>query len=290
MGQWLGVDFLPRHFYSEIPDIGRLKSTNHWRKPYSLCGVNGTSLDEQLRFVEAAVSPQVAAEIAQAGIHKAACLENGTDGYGPIEADLLYAVVASLKPRQIIQVGCGVSTAICLAAARAAGYQPNITCIEPYPTAFLKKAAAEHKITLIAKPVEEVDFGIVANLHDGDLFFIDSTHTLGPAGEVSRIILEMLPRLQAGVYVHFHDIYFPYDYYGGILTALTFSHESVLLQAFLAYNSRFAIVASMSMLHYQKTDELARLFPHYKPRPNQDGLAQGPGHFPSAIYLKVIGE
>ena len=47
----------------------------------------------------------------------------------------------------------------------------------------------------------------------------------------------MLPRLAAGVRVHFHDIWFPYDYSGGILDSeLFFWHETALLHAYLAGN------------------------------------------------------
>jgi len=61
----------------------------------------------------------------------------------------------------------------------------------------------------------------------GDLFFVDSTHTLGPAGEATRIILEFLPRLRKDVLIHFHDIVFPYDYTPDILDgAMFFPHES----------------------------------------------------------------
>lgn len=62
------------------------------------------------------------------------------------------------------------------------------------------------------RKVEEADFGIAGQLAAGDLFFLDSTHTLGPAGQVSRIILELLPLLPAGAWVHFYDILFLYDY------------------------------------------------------------------------------
>jgi hypothetical protein len=235
------------------------------------------------------VTPEVARRVANDGVYRSACERNGVAGYGPVEAGLLYAFVATHRPRQIIQVGCGVSTAVCLAAAGDSGYRPKVTCIDPFPTRFLRQAADGREINLVARPVESLDPSVVAALGDGDLFFVDSTHTLGPAGEVSRIILEFLPRLAAGAYVHFHDIYFPYDYPDDALTtALFFPHESVLLHAFLVHNTRFAIVASMSMLHHQRSSEVAELLPYYTPRKNQDGLAAGPGHFPSAVYLRVL--
>ena len=73
------------------------------------------------------------------------------------------------------------------------------------------------------------------------------------------------------------------------LTEPFFSTETTLLQAFLANNSRYTILAALSMLHYAKQRELEELLPHYHPRPNDDGLdvPGGEGDFPSAIYLRV---
>jgi hypothetical protein len=202
---------------------------------------------------------------------------------------VLYAFVRSHRPAQILQVGCGVSTAICLAAAADAGYEVRITCIDPYPTDYLLRLERQGAITLVQERVEVLPSSVVEPLQAGDLFFVDSTHTLGPAGEVSRIVLELLPRLRAGVWAHFHDISFPYDYDRNTLRgALVFPHESVLLHAFLAGNERFALRASLSMLHYARPEALGALFPTYQPSGNDEGLETTPGHFPSAAYLEVV--
>jgi len=59
-----------------------------------------------------------------------------TGGFGPTEADFLYCFIATKRPRKIVQVGCGVSTAVILLAAQEAGYKPEVVCIEPYPSRF----------------------------------------------------------------------------------------------------------------------------------------------------------
>ena len=120
------------------------------------------------------------------------------------------------------------------------------------------------------------------------MFFVDSTHTLGPGREVTRIMLDLLPRLQAGVYVHFHDIYFPYDYQRGVLTnELFFVHETPLLHALLVNNPRLKIVASLSMLHYARKSELGAYLPNYTSAGDDYGLETSPGHFPSSIFLRT---
>lgn len=290
-GQKVGVDVLPRHFYSEIPNIAELKKSDHWKQPFSMAGVHGRDIGSQLEFVQSCCSADIVTEIRKNEIYKKAITSNGEPGYGETEADFLFAFVANRKPAQIVQIGCGVSTAVCLQAAAFAEYRPDITCIEPYPTQYLLNMEKEGKIRLLRQKVQEVDLNFFKDLGNDLLFFVDSTHTLGPAGEVSRIILEMLPVLKKGVYVHFHDITFPYDYNRKILDSMMFFwHESVLVHAFLAFNSRFRLLASLSMLHYDATEKLKENLPNYVPARNDLGLALDNRHFPSAAYIQVTGD
>ena len=141
---------------------------------------------------------------------------------------------------------------------------------------------------LIRSGAQALDMSAIDALGNDGLFFVDSSHALGPAGEVSRIILEMLPRLKSGGRVHFHDILFPFDYTRNILASgLFFPHESVLLHGFLAFNARFSILASCSMLHYGSRQKLQELLPNYSPAPDDHGLGAGKGDFPSSIYIQV---
>jgi hypothetical protein len=139
---------------------------------------------------------------------------------------------------------------------------------------------------------ETVSLATLTALEKGDMLFVDSTHTVKPGSEVNRIILDVLPRLGAGVFVHFHDIYFPYDYQRGLLSSeLFFSAESTLLHAFLINNARCRILLSLSMLHYGAPDRMKALFPHYEPQSNVDGLAgTGGRHFPNATYLLTLSD
>lgn len=289
LGQRLGVDILPRHFYSEIPDINRLRRTTAWRAPFSMIGVEGAELDPQLQWAADVMNADIRRHLQAHDVHADAKRENGEAGFGPMEAQFLFAFVARHRPARIVQIGCGVSTALCLAAGRLADYKPHITCVEPYPSDYLKAAAARGDIQLIAKPVEDVGLDFFAQLADGDMFFVDSSHTLGPAGEVTRIVLEMLPRVKKNVFVHFHDVTFPYDYWPSVLdNTVFFRHESPLLHAFLCMNPGYAICASLAQLHHARLAELTPLFHNYRPTPMKDGLTTGPGHYPTSIYLKAL--
>ena len=106
------------------------------------------------------------------------------------------------------------------------------------------------------------------------------------SGSVS---FEVLPRLASGCYVHFHDIYFPFDYQISLLDTVFFSNESILLHAFLIGNCRYSIAVSLSMLHHGRRQDLQELLSNYRPAATNYGLcklSEGE-HFPSSTYLAV---
>jgi Methyltransferase domain len=291
IGQRFGVNILPRHFYSPVPDIHALRKEQGWRKPFDLVGVTGANIDPQIAAFKEICPVAISKSWAGLDVHRNASEENGQGGgYGVIEADVLYGFILRHKPKRIVQVGCGVSTAIILRAAKAAGYMPNITCVEPFPSSYLLELEKENKIMLLRDPAQDVTMDIFTSLSSGDLLFIDSTHTVKVGSEVNRLILDVMPRLGKGLYVHFHDIYFPYDYPRGLLTEeIFFNLESTLLHGYLTDNHRIKIVLAMSMMHYLAPSEIAASLPHYSPQNNSDGMrTKGGEHFPSSLYLKYL--
>jgi predicted O-methyltransferase YrrM len=289
LSQHLGVDILPRHYYSEIPDFQDLRGEDDWKQPRSMVGINGIDIPDQLAFVRDCCPAPLVKRLASGDIHSYACTENGESGFGPVEADFLHAFIASHRPRRIIQVGCGVSTAVILRAAKEVSYTPELLCIEPFPTEFIRAADRAERIELVPRKAQRVPLEVLTELDGGDLLFVDSSHTVKPGSEVNRLILEVLPRLKRDTWVHFHDIFFPYDYQRGLLAdELFFCNESVLLQAYLTNNPRYTIRASLSMLHYAAPDALQECLPNYQPAKNEQGLKRSEDHFPASTYLQVI--
>jgi hypothetical protein len=287
-GQRLGFDVLPRHFYSQIPDFRELRTTDHWRRPRSLVGIEGTALEGQREFVRECCPPEIVQRLRGRDIHAEACHANGAAGYGPIEAAFLYCVIAARRPKRVVQVGAGVSTAIVLTAASEAGYDVELVCVDPYPTDYLLNEARQGHIELIDRPVQLVDPAILASLGPGGLLFIDSTHTVKVGSDVNYVVFEVLPRLGESQLVHFHDITLPYDYAPSILDKdLFFWNETALVAAFLVGNSRFRLLASLSMIHHGDPDALREVFPWYEPVVQAGGLSVGQGHFPSSAYIEA---
>jgi hypothetical protein len=292
LGQRLGWDILPRHYYSGIPGIRGLQGSESWKRPSSMIGVAGADIESQMAFVRECCRPPLPERLKMGGIYQYACRENGETGYGPMEAEFLFCYITTKRPGRIVQVGCGVSTAVILLAAKEAGYQPQVICIEPFPTRYLIRTTERKLIELIPEPAQEVDLRVLTGLDAGDLLFVDSTHAVRAGSEVNRIVLEVLPRLPSGCFVHFHDIYFPYDYQSSVLSTLFFWEESTLLHAFLINNPRYYIAVSLSMLHHACPQQMQSQLPNYRPAVMHHGLhangEEAAGHFPSAIYLSVL--
>jgi Methyltransferase domain len=215
-------------------------------------------------------------------------------GYGYIEAQALHGFIRCFKPRRIFEVGSGVSTWCIRSAAnlneQETGEAMSITCIEPNPTAFIKSLSG---ITLIPQTVQTVPFEAFTELANGDLLFIDSSHTVKTGSDVNFLILEILPRLQRGVFVHIHDINLPYDHPRDVLNNFYHSQETSLVHAFLIGNSKVSIVFCLSLLHYERRAQLAEIFPEYDAEPNVNGMRVGrpfeqpTKHFPSSLYLRM---
>lgn len=286
VGQRFRFNVTPNHFYSDIPDLRTMKSETWWRRVLSMDHVLGADIQSQLSYLQRICEPYLE-DMRTKRVHDRACEDNGEAGYGQIEADVLYCYIRKNKPRRIVQVGCGVSTSIILNAATDEQYAPEVICIEPYPTAFLKRLASEKKITLLAERMQTAARAPFESLAEGDLLFVDSTHTLKPGSEVTYVMCEIIPCLALGVGIHFHDIYLPYDYIPSILqNQIFFWHETVLLYALLVNNSRLRIDVGMAMIHHAAAERAKELLPNYNPRPMENGLAQSTsGHFPSSVYL-----
>jgi predicted O-methyltransferase YrrM len=288
--QRLGINVVPEHFYSGIPNIADLERRADWRKPRSMHGIAVNDSGRQISLLEEMLSPHFDV-LRRRSVLEDSIVGGGADGgYGEIEADVLFAFVATNRPKRVVQVGCGVSTAIMLRAAKQASYKPEIVCVEPYPSSYLVDADKKDLIRLVDKPAQIVELSCLTDLAAGDLLFIDSTHAVKPGSEVNYLVHEVLPRLASGVWVHFHDIYFPYDYGRHALSDdLFFAQESALLYAFLAGNPGYRVEISLSLVHYSCPEELRRLIPKYEPDRQVDGLSTGTvGHFPSSIWLRVV--
>ena len=66
--------------------------------------------------------------------------------------------------------------------------------------------------SLIDKPLQSVGMSPFESLEHGDIVFIDSTHVAKTGSDVEWLFRELIPSLSVGVLVHFHDIFYPFEY------------------------------------------------------------------------------
>jgi predicted O-methyltransferase YrrM len=161
------------------------------------------------------------------------------------DAIFLYSFLRHTKPRRIIEVGSGFSSALILdTVERFFLQQPEMTFIEPYPQRVRKLLKSQDKAAtrIIERKVQEVPIDTFSALRAGDLLFIDSTHVIKCGSDVQFLMFEVLPRLSTGVFVHFHDVFYPFEYPAEWLLKGIYWNEDYFLRAFLSYNSEWEIV------------------------------------------------
>ena len=219
----LGFDLVRRNYYSPIPDLDQLDPAI-WEKPRDLPGLE-IDFDRMLRLLDE-LRPFMSEAPA------------GGSMYGGLDAALLYGIVRRYQPERVLEVGSGMSTRIAAAAIQANGHG-IIVSADPNVETPVDAPFAEHHDW----PAETIPLAEFQKLKAGDILFVDTTHTVKIGSEVNRLILQVLTRLNQGVFVHFHDIFTPWEYPRYVPERQRgFWAEQYLLEAFLTENPRFEVL------------------------------------------------
>jgi predicted O-methyltransferase YrrM len=258
-----GYDLVKRHYYSEVPDLDSLPP-GIWNATSELPGLRFDA-EAGLRFVAQELGPflpEFRPPVNSTGNPGAFYLENTF--YEALDAETLYAMVRRFKPRHVLELGSGLSTLVIAEALARNGSgddERGHDVYDPHVRADLRPAL-EQVATLHTVSATEVAASEFTDLRPGDFLFVDTTHTVKIGSDVNRVILDILPKLAPGVFVHFHDIYFPGEYPIEFFTELGFSWaEQYLLQAFLAFNQEFEVLFGNAALKREHPDSVSRLVP-----------------------------
>ncbi len=130
------------------------------------------------------------------------------DWFPRLDAAAAYAMVRTLRPGRIVEVGSGHSTRFLARAVADAGLDTRITAIDPEPRASL----AGLKVRWLEQRVQSTPINTFEALAERDILFIDSSHKLARGSDVEFLLEKVLPCLAKGVRVHFHDIFLPEPY------------------------------------------------------------------------------
>jgi hypothetical protein len=171
--------------------------------------------------------------------------------YGLGDGLLLYAFLRHYRPQQLIEIGSGFSSALMLDTVdRHPETQTRFTFIEPLPRRLqrLLRPQDTERCRIIRKNVQKVDLSFFKALNENDILFIDSSHVVKIGSDVSHILFEILPSLKRGVLVHFHDIWWPFEYPREMIMEGRIWNEPYFLRSFLQFNHTFEIIYFASYL------------------------------------------
>lgn len=276
-----------RDYYSPLPVRRDLEANaKRWNRPSPMTGV-AYDLDAMKSLLTELVETY-GEELSDLPSYE----ESKTLGYGPgftlVDAQVTYWMIRRLKPRRYVEIGSGLSTYYAWrAACRNAeeGRLCDMACVDPYAS---ERVRGIDGLKVVQQPVQGLDPAFFDRLGDGDVLFIDSTHVVKVDGDVPYVYLEAVPRLAPGVWIHSHDIHFPYNvphpaeaYVLDAKWPMVWT-EAMLLQAFLSHNPHYRLELAAPMLRHFDEDFLRRTLPDYKATEPEDYDS----HFGSVWYRR----
>jgi hypothetical protein len=266
-------DLVRRDYYSPIPNLGALPA-DVWLRKSPMAGIDFDTAS-QIRWAEKTLSSAIAEFSAPAhGTYGAGAYyyENRSFEYG--DAEIAYAIVRATRPRRILELGSGFSTLIlamaCEANARD-GADTELVANDPFPRG-VTPIPTPGLTRLERRRAEDVPLEEFEKLEAGDVLFVDTTHTVKIGGDVNYVVLDVLPKLQPGVLVHFHDIFLPHEYPRPLVEGHgAYWAEQYLLQAFLALNAGYEVLFANHAVSVGEPEDFRQLVPAFR----GDNVASG---------------
>ena len=236
----------PGHFYSPIPSLIEIQKHENRIFDRTIKAIPGIDLniEQQLRLLEKFGSYYIDLPFdKQKKDDLRYYFENPAYSYS--DAICLYSMIREFGPKKIIEIGSGYSSCVML-DTNELFFQNQIDCtfIEPYPDLLRSLINEDDKTRchFIESNLQDVPLSEFAKLEANDILFIDSTHVAKTGSDVNYIIFNILPLLEHGVYIHFHDIFWPFEYPKEWIYEGRAWNEDYFLHAFLMYNYQFEIV------------------------------------------------
>lgn len=265
--------FVPAgHFYSPIASIKELSENKEkiYQESLSLDGID-INLDQQRQWLKDMGSyhnefPYLTSASTRYKI------PNQT--FAPADAYSLYAFMRTLKPKRIIEVGSGMSSAVMMDVnEKFFDNRIQLTFIEPFPDLLRQVLRSEDNALnqILVKKVQDVSFETFGSLEENDILFIDSSHVSKMGSDVNYLFFHVLPKLKKGVYVHVHDINVHFEYPWDWVAEGRTWNEAYLLRAFLMFNSTYSIQYFNSYMAHYYRKEINECLPFMNEADNSGG-------------------
>lgn len=255
----------PWHFYSPIPDLEEVRGREHelFETVPKILPAIDLAEEEQLKLISILGTFYVDLPFAE---EKAEGLRYSFNNPNFLDADAiyLYLMIRYLQPKRIIEVGSGFSSCVMLDTNQIFfGNSINLMLIEPFPQ-LLRSLVLDgdlEKVILIEKKLQDIPLNTFQSLEANDILFVDSTHVSKINSDVNYLFFEVLPVLGEGVYVHLHDIFYPFEYPKDWIYEGRAWNEAYVLRAFLQYNRSFSVSLFTHWLERVRPDVVRQHLP-----------------------------
>jgi hypothetical protein len=256
----------PGHESSPVPDVRELEAAAErlWpeKLPTELAGID-LRPDEQLETFSTIAKVARTFDVNDR-LTEPWRYHSSNDSYGVGDALTLHGMLRHVRPARIVAVGGGFALAMILdTIEHYLGGRTDVTFIERDAEALqsMLRAPDRDRLTVIAKAVHDVALDTFTGLQAGDMLFLEPSHVLKTGSDVAWVYAHILPRLNAGVYVHIHGIFYPFEYpREWVMEGRAYS-ELYVVRAFLALNSDFEIVLFNDWLAKLHEDRIAAELP-----------------------------
>lgn len=274
----LNLHFENGHYYSPIPNLHEIKENeqNLFSRKKKISGVEINEENQLSLFNDFLGSFKSFYQLIHEKKELRYYTKNGFFEF--FDAATLYSILKRFKPKRIIEVGSGFSSSVMLDTRDKLNLNMELTFIEPFPDRLNHLLTEEDKAnsTIIVSKVQDVHLDIFKNLEAGDILFIDSSHVSKIGSDVNYLIFEVLPELKEGVIIHFHDIFFTFEYPKEWLYKGYYWNEAYILRSFLQYNKSFSIMYWNDFIYQKQQDKL------------KDEYLSMTGSFGGSLWLKKL--
>lgn len=236
----------PGHFYSPVPsfaEISRDERQIFRTPPREIAGIDMNEAN-QLALLQEFIGHYPDLPFTETKDDRLRYFyENPAYSYS--DAISLFGMIRHARPKRIIEIGSGYSSCAMLDTNELFfRNQIEMTFIEPYPALLnsLMRRDDIERVEVIGTRVQDVALDTFARLEANDILFVDSTHVSKLNSDVNRIVFEILPLLARGVYIHFHDIFYPFEYPRVWILEGRAWNEAYLLRSFLQFNMSYRVV------------------------------------------------
>lgn len=198
-----------------------------------------------------------------------------------LDAVVLFSMIRKNKPKIIIEIGSGFTSGLMMGInEKYFDKKINITFIEPYPDVLYQRMRKGDKsrYKVVPNSVQDVPLDIFRQLKKDDILFIDSTHVSKFNSDVNYEIFDILPELNKGVIIHFHDVFDGFEYPLNWLNDGWAWNEDYILRAYLMNNSEYEILLMNDYLTNHHPESLKESYPK-----QDEGILSG-----GSLWLRKI--